>query len=270
VVVRPKIQIVGCFPTQIRKVAYDLVNATGMATNQEAYTTGVGGFDQKTFTFTNNFFQCYNVPMAKGRNIVTLHITDQAGRKYTLRKTYILDYSHATNPPVLTVYWPQNNTSIMGSEFTLHGKIDDVTTTIQAEIVNAKGLTQSRNSIVEQNGLVWVKDLPISESTNHLYVIATDAAGNTTCTNMNIIRSKVTVTMEPLAGDQLNKPRVNVHGTVTDPDVRVQVNGIDATVQTNGTCSADNVPVSPTGTAIFDVEIFALTQTNKSITQTNQ
>ena len=270
VVIRPKIQIVGCFPTQIRTVTYDLVNAQGKATNQVAYTAGVGGFDRKKFTFTNNFFQCYNVPMSKGRNVVTIHVTDEAGRKYILRKTYILDYSHATNPPVLTVYWPQNNTSIMGNKFTLHGKIDDVTTTVQAKIANAKGLTQSRDAIVEQNEQIWVKDLPISEGTNHLSVIATDAAGNITCTNINIIRSKVTVTMEPLAGNQLNKPRVNVHGTVTNPNVGVQVNGIDATVQTNGTWSADNVPVSPTGTAIFDVEVFALTQTNKSTTQTNQ
>ena len=61
--------------------------------------------------------------------------------------------------------------------------------------------------------------------------------------------------MQPLEPSQLNRPLVSVHGTVSDATCGVEVNGITATVHTNGTWEAQGVPVSPTGTALFKVSI---------------
>lgn len=257
VVTRPMIQIIGHFPTEISHVTFDLANAGGIQTNREAYVIGPSGFDQKTFSFTNYSFQCYDVLMTKGRNVITVHITDLSGIKYTLKRTYILDYTHATNPPVLALIWPQNGLAVMGDNFTLQAKVNDETAKVRATIKDAAGHSNTRDALVERGGLVWVGDLPLSTGTNYLSVVATDAAGNTTSTNINVFKSKVVVTLVPLSGDQFNKPRVKVHGTVSDPTCHVQVNGVDAVVQANGIWSATNVPVSPTGTAVFNIQTFS-------------
>jgi hypothetical protein len=259
VVTRPMIQIVGHFPTEISHVTFDLTNARGIQTNCAAYVIGPSGFDRKTLSFTNYSFQCYDVPMTKGCNVITVHVTDLSGVTYALKRTYILDYSHATNPPVLTLIWPQNGQAVAGDNFTLKAKVNDETASVRATIENDAGQSYPRDAIVERNGLVWVKNLPLSRGTNYLSVIATDAAGNSTSTNIDVFESKVVITLEPLPGDQLNKPRVKVHGTVSDPTCHVQVNGVDAVVQTNGIWFATNVPVSPTGTAEFNIQAFSNT-----------
>jgi hypothetical protein len=87
-------------------------------------------------------------------------------------------------------------------------------------------------------------------------LVATDAAGNSSTNRLNVSRSSVTVDMQPLEPAQLNKPFVNVHGTVSDATCGVKVNGVEATVHTNGTWEAQRVRVSPTGTAVFEMSVF--------------
>jgi len=86
-------------------------------------------------------------------------------------------------------------------------------------------------------------------------VVATDAAGNSSTNRFNVGRYPVTVTMQPLENDQLNKPLVKVHGTISDASCGVTVNGVEATVHTNGTWEAQKVQVSPSGTALFNISI---------------
>ncbi|MGD0207740.1 MAG: hypothetical protein ABSC89_09070 [Verrucomicrobiota bacterium] len=162
-----------------------------------------------------------------------------------------------TQPPQLTVIWPQAGTYISGNSFTFEGQVDDDTASVTATIVDASGDTNTVQGLVERSGAVWAQNLPLAAGTNTLMISATDAAGNTSTTNLTLYQSSVTVTVNPLAGDQLNRQFITVTGTVSDTTVQVYVNGVQATVNDDGTWEADNVLVSPAGMAKLDVEIFS-------------
>jgi hypothetical protein len=114
-----------------------------------------------------------------------------------------------------------------------------------------------RYAIVERNGLVWVKNVPLKPGLNTVTIVATDDAGNSSPNLLSVRRATVSVAMHPLEGDQLNKPLVNVHGTIIDATCGVAVNGITATVYANGSWDAQAVPASPTGTANFNISVFS-------------
>ncbi|MGD0207197.1 MAG: hypothetical protein ABSC89_06295 [Verrucomicrobiota bacterium] len=256
VVSQPMIQVQGFANEALSHVTFDVSNATGIFTNQTGYITSQY-YDANLLTFTTNYFQCYDVPLTNGLNTISVHTTDLAGNTTTTNVNFILDYSNATNPPVLTVVWPQDGTYISGSSFTFEGQVDDDTASVTATIVDASGDTNTVQGLVERSGAVWAQNLPLAAGTNILMISATDAAGNTSTTNLTLYQSSVIVTVNPLAGDQLNRQFVTVMGTVSDTTVQVYVNGVQATVNDDGTWEADSVPVSPAGMAKLDVEIFS-------------
>ncbi len=167
-----------------------------------------------------------------------------------------------TAPPVLTLIWPQDGTAISGDYFTLLAQVDDNTITVTAQIVDANGNTNTIQGLAERNGRVWAQNLPLTSRENTLTVVAIDAAGNISVTNLTVFRSEITVTLNPLSQGQLNQAFVNVSGTVSDPSCAVVVNGKTANVNSDGTWEADNVLVSPAGMATFDVETYAGQQAN--------
>jgi hypothetical protein len=254
---KPVIQLQGCANEFLSSLTYDVSNADGIWTNQTGYTTGQF-YDTNLTAFTINWFQCYNVALTtNGVNLITLHAADLAGNTTTTNIAVTFDASADTNPPVLTVLWPLDGAQISGSSFTLQAQVDDPMLTVSASIVDANNNTNTAQGLVEQSGLVWVQNLPLANGANMLTVTATDAAGNTTVTNLALFQSTIIVTMNPLAGDQLNQSSVSVSGTVSDSSYTVTVNGVTATVNSDGTWEADNVPASSSGTAIFDVEVYS-------------
>jgi alpha-tubulin suppressor-like RCC1 family protein len=260
VVSQPMIQLQGYANETLGSLSFDVSNATGIWTNQTGYITGQF-CDTNLLAITTNYFQCYDIVLTtNGVNLITLHATDLAGNTATTNVSVTLDYSGDATPPVLAVIWPQDGTLVSGSQFTFEGQVDDPTATIMASIVDAGGNTNTVQALVERSGLVWVQNLPLADGENTLTITATDAAGNTSVTNLTLVRSAVTVTLDPIPSDQLNQSSVSVSGTVSDASCTITVNGVSATVNTDGTWEADNVPVSPGGTAIFDVEVYSSEQ----------
>ena len=285
VVSQPMIQVIGYFPTEIKTITYDLANAAGPNKSQNdwhnnGYVTSqffdqakVDRMTQESFknrfkpwkpgskmeqpesAFTTNFFQCYDINLAKGKNRITIHVRDKNGKQYATRRFFTLDYTSDKTPPVLTLIWPTNNCKVAGDDFELQAKVDDDNATIKTTIKDTQGRIHEGYAIVERNGLVWVKNLPVIPGSNEVTVVATDAAGNSSTNRFNVGRSSVTVNMQPLENDQLNKPLVKVHGTISDTSCGVKVNGVEATVHTNGTWEAQKVRVSTSGTAIFNISI---------------
>jgi hypothetical protein len=212
--------------------------------------------EQFESVFTTNYFQIYDVNLAKGKNRITIHIKDENGKQYSISKYYTLDLASDKTPPVIKLIWPQDGTEISGNEFTLKAQVDDDNATIKTIVKNSQSEKHINNAIVERNGLVWVKNLPVESGRNEVKIIATDPAGNSSTNFFTVCKSRVTVTMQPLESSQLNKSLVNVKGKVSDPDCLVKVNKIEATVHPDGTWDAENVPVSSTGTANFKIEVF--------------
>ena len=118
VVSQSTIQLQGYANESLSSLSFDVSNATGIWTNQTGYVTRQF-YDPNLLAYTTNFFQCPDVALTDGLNIITLHATDLAGNATTTSFNFTLTASDNTNPPVLTVIWPQDGTQISGSTFTI-------------------------------------------------------------------------------------------------------------------------------------------------------
>ncbi|MGA9040204.1 MAG: hypothetical protein WB421_06690, partial [Terriglobales bacterium] len=251
-VIKPYLQLQGCASEQLSSLAYDISNATGLVTNQPGYVTGQF-FDTNQFDFTTNYFQAYDVPLTNGVNALTLRVSDRAGNLTTTNFNVTLDYSTATNPPVVNVIWPQDGMEIAGGSFTLRGTMSDETGTVMAQIVDGDGDTNSVTGTVERNGMFWAEDLPLGDGDNTVTLTATDAAGNVTTTNLTVYESDGALTIDSTpTGAALYQAVGTVYGTVGDAGWSVTVNGVGAEVDEDGNWEADNVPIAGQGTATFD------------------
>ena len=257
------IQLQGYANVPLGGLTYDLSNASGVVTNLTGYVTG-WFYDTNLQTFTGNSFQCYDVPLTNGWNTITLHATDMAGNTATTNVSLIMDYtsysngggsggngSNGTIMPVLSVAWPTDGISICGTNFTISGQVDDPTATITVIIVDANGYTNTVAGRVDRDGTVRVNNVPLAAGANMLTVTAKNAVGNSASTSLTLNQSSVLVTLNPPTGDLST-----VSGTVSDNTVQVYVNGVAATVNPDGTWTASGVPVSATGTVVYEVVVY--------------
>jgi hypothetical protein len=254
---KPMIQLQGFVSLPLSSLTYDVSNAAGVFTNQTGYVTDEF-WDTNFVAFTTNYFQCYDVALTNGLNTITLHAVDAAnGLETTTNISVTVDYSGDTTPPALAVLWPTNGTVISGTNFTVQAQMDDATAAVTATITDTNGDTNVVSGLVERSGTVWIENVPLAAGTNTLTITATDAAGNSTTTNLTLVQSGVLVTMDPVT--LTNQSSVSVTGAINDTNSTydIYVNGVQAYyTDDEGDWEADGVPVSPAGTARFDVEIY--------------
>ena len=191
----------------------------GVISDQHGYLIGEF-YEANLLTFTTNWFQCLDVALADGLNTITLRATDEIGNTTTTNVSFTLAEAGNTNPPTLSVIWPQDGTYVGGSQFTFEGQVNDPTITVTAQIVDAEGNTNTVPGLVEQNGLVWVQNLPLAAGANTLSITATDAADRQATSTLTVVQGSVTVTLDSLSSDQWNKPLLNATGTVSDSELR--------------------------------------------------
>ncbi len=248
---RPIIQIQGYSPERLANLDFDVVNASGALTNEPGFVVSQL-FDTNQFQSTTNWFQCFDIGLTNGTNLITIRATDLAGNVTVTNLIYTLDFSGDTNPPALALIWPLAGMHISGANFTARGTLDDETAQIIAQIVSANGTTNLVEGLVERNGQFWIEELPLSDGTNDLILTAMDIAGNFTTINLPLIRSAVELVINPIAEDQLNQSAVTLSGTVSDANSEVWVNGVQAAVDGSGNWTAIDVPSLGGGTATFD------------------
>ena len=247
----PMIQLTGYSVEPLAALTYDVTNTTGGVSGQRSFVTHQH-YDSAQGAFTTNFFQCYDVDLAPGENTITLRATDWAGNVAVVNYQYSFSTNGDNSAPVLTVTWPEDGQSVSGDTFTLRGTLDDANATVQCEVVNASGTTNTVEGLVERNGLAWVEHIPLSAGTNTLHLTATDPAGNVTATNLTVVQSAVVITIDSVPAAQLNQATVPVAGTINVSDHTVWVNGVKATLNGNN-WTVEGVPVNPGGTAVFSV-----------------
>ncbi len=240
------IQLQGLVDESLSKLTFDVSNALGAITNQQGCWQSVF-FDTNRFQFTTNTFQCCDIKLTNGVNTITLRAMDLAGNIVTTNLNYTLSYAGVTNAPTLSIIWPHPNTPIGDSNVTIQAQVDDATANVTATVNN-----NTVQGLVERSGLVWLQNVPLSGGTNVVTIIATNAAGNVNTTNLTVVQSPVTLTINPIDNNQLNQPLVTVTGTVS-PGQNVWVNGQQANVDDSGNWMV-NVPVSPTGTAELNAQ----------------
>ena len=258
---RPYLQLQGFANEQLGGIEYDITNLAGAFTNRMGFVTDQG-FDTNLFDFTTNWFQCYDVPLdTNGVNGITLRVSDRAGN--TTITNFSVTYSAPLDPPTIQLYWPQNGMKFSGEKFTLRGVLNDETASVVGQIVDASNNTNEVMGLVERGGTFWVENLPLASGANVLTLIATDAAGHASRTNITVLQSDLVLMIDSTpTGDSLYQPVGSVSGRVSDSSYTVWINGIAADIGStadgdgNYTWSADNVPIYGKGTATFDATAY--------------
>ena len=259
VVTQPYLQLQGYSPKQLENIKYDVFNQSGekIASNGDGFVTDQY-FDRQLFDYTTNYFQCYDVKLDTGLNVITLHLTDAAGNETTTNLNVTLDYSQATKPTIQLI-WPQDGMDICDHSFTLRGQTEDASSIISASIKDTNENTNNIMGEVERTGRLWVENIPLHDGTNRLALTVQNSAGLSSVTNINLVYSSFVLVIDSIKGD-LWVPPVTVTGHESDATYPVWVNGVKAVVSTNsdgtGKWVARNVPVTAGGVASFDVHAY--------------
>jgi len=270
IVTQPMIEIQGFCTDPLASLTFDLTNAAGLFTNQQAFVLSQH-YDTNAKGFTTNTFQAFDVPLTNGDNVVTFHATDMAGNITTSNFIYTLDYSGKTNPPAIQVYWPQNGDLVSGTEFTLRGSLDDFTASLTAQIVDSSGGTNTVQGLVERNGLFWVENVPLLAGTNYVTLTAMDAVSNISTTNLTINCVSGGLTIEDFSYELGESPPIVipfVSGTVVLANYTIWVNGVQASQDGQGNWDAYSVPVGPGGTAVVEARAIPNSDNNGNGTGT--
>lgn len=253
------IQFQGFANEPLDTLTYDVTNAAGAFTNQQAYVTGAF-YDPNLLADTTNYFQSGNVYLASGANVLTLHATDWAGNRTNV--SFSVNFTPSSSPPVVSLVWPQAGTPILGNNVTLQAHVSDITASMTATINGT-----SRQASVAADGSVWAQNLPLAVGNNTVTLTASSALGGLVSTNfsINVVSNSVGL---GVAMDWVvpNQGSIQVHGLLNcDPSTNcVFVNGVRATpwyyaTGTGGaywTWYADSVPVDPIGMADVHVEVY--------------
>jgi hypothetical protein len=247
---KPMIQLQGYSPEPLTSLTFTVTNSQGTNSPGEGFVTDQY-FDTNLFELTTNWFECLDIGLTQGTNYVSLRATDRAGNVTITNLIYIFDTNGDTTPPAITLFWPQDGTQISGTNFTLRGLLDDETASLTAQIVSTNGTTNTVNGLVERDGKFWVENLPLVGGTNLITITATDAAGNTSVTNISVFPSPVALTIDPPSPDQLWNQTLTVTGTIDSSDYTVWANGAEASLNGDGTWTATNVYLPPGGTAVI-------------------
>ncbi len=248
-ITQPFIQVQGYSLENLASMSYDLSNSAAVQTGQPAYVT-TRQFDTNFLEYTTNGFGCFSVPMAVGTNIVTLHATDMAGNTNSTNLQYDYEPSSNTNPPVITVSWPQNNSLLSGTNLLVRGSVSDPFANVVAQIVGG-GQTYNVTGLVEQDGTMWIENIPLASGTNYLTISAANTAGYGASTNLTVFQSAVSLSITGVSLNDPVAPTATVSGTLSGSSDTVWVNGVEATNNGNGPWTALNVPVGDSGTAVI-------------------
>lgn len=260
VISQPIIQIKGVSTCELGGINYDVLDQAGQRTTSDeiGFVTD-SFFDEKLFEYTTNWFECLDVELSPGTNTVVVRCLDDAGNVTTTNLVYVFTTAGDLQPPIfISLIWPTPGMIVSGSTFTIRGRIDDVTAQLTGEIAS-DGRTNHFSGFPERNGVFWYEDVPLMLGENRVTLMAKDAAGNSVKTNFVVLGSAgPELSMDPIAEDDLMKlweGRITVKGKVTPSGYQVFVNDVRAIVNSDGTWTAENVPVrSPNGgTATFDM-----------------
>jgi hypothetical protein len=269
-VMQPIIEVQGFSPEPLASLSFDLSNAAGLFTNQQALVLSQH-YDSNTSGFTTNSFQAFDVPLTNGANLLTFYATDPAGNVTVTNFTYTLDYSAKTNPPAIQIYWPQNGDQVSGTEFTLRGSLNDFTASLTAEIVDSSGDTNVIQGLVERNGLFWVENVPLLAGANYVTLTAMDAVSNIATTNLTINCVNPGLTIDDFSGGLGGTQRdlvSSVSGGISLSGYTLWVNGVQATQDGQGNWAASSVPLGPGGTAVVEARAIPNSDNNGNGTGT--
>jgi hypothetical protein len=225
---QPVVQFQGYCNKPLGSIHYDLLNENGIKTisNEDGYAN-----DQYNFI-------CYDVQLSPGTNTFVVRCADEAGNLTTTNFVVVFTTAGATNPPVINLQWPQDGWSISGSQFNLIGRCDDFTANVTAFVNNDEG----KSTMLEGVGYFRVDRIPLAEAKSYITVVVTDAAQNSSLTNLTVTKSHVIFTVDPPKNISVTSMSVTVSGFCSRTNGTVEVNGVKAKMNPDGHWVANDVP----------------------------
>jgi len=220
----PRMVLRGSCSGDLQGISFDLSNAVEIVTNRIAWKTGED-IEPVHFDVTTSYFECDSIRVTNGINTFTIHASNLAGNTTTTNFSFLVDFSSRTNPPVMQLEWPQDGDFIGISSIAMSGQLDDPSTTVIATVVT-NGVTNIVVGLTGSDIGFWVHDVPLVAGTNQITLNAVDYFGNTSTTNLTLIRSPVDVQVYSFDG-------TTVIGGISDTNYTVRVNGIQATMDGN-------------------------------------
>jgi hypothetical protein len=246
------VQVQGYTPEPLRSIYFDVSNSLGVLPHQRGFVKAQY-YDTNCYAFTTNYFQCFDVLLAEGSNLVRLYATNLAGNWSVTNLVLGLDRASQTNQPVVQLLWPQDLMQLGGESFTMEGLVDDPSASVGVSVLDTNGAPTQIYGFVERYGRFWVENVPLNPGTNTVSLWVADAWSNTVTMDLTLIRSGVGLTLSPITSAQVYGPPITVSGTISAPGYAVWVNGQPANCAGNGAWSAPNVPVGTGTTAEFHV-----------------
>ena len=233
----PLLQLTGYSMEALSGLTYSISNSAGTTTGQQAEIIGQL-YSTNTSEFTTNFFQCYDVPLTTGLNAITLQAVDLAGNMTTLTTNVVC--LPTSNPPAVTLTWPQDGMQISGGSVTIQGQVSDPTATVSVAVVDGSGNTNYYSGLAGRDGIFWVENVALNTPTNRLALTLSNAAGGTT-TNFTLLQSSIGLSVNPVQpGD------TTVNGAIGAGGYTIWVNGALAS-QNGGAWTAQIAPVGVRG-----------------------
>ena len=249
---QPVIQLQGFLTTPLDgAIKYELLNQDGAVARRGEGLVKDQYYDRARGDVTTNYFWCYDVKLSPGTNTFVLHAKDRAGYSVTTNCVFVFTTVGKTNPPVFKLEWPLDGTIVSGTKFDLHGACDDPTANVTALICDDQGNAKKLDGFVERNGCLWVEHVPLAAGISYITIVTSDAAQNSSLTNITLGKSQYILSIDRFADPkQLWQPQIRVTGYYSRTNHSLLVNGVRATMQSDGHWVAENVPVnSPNGGA---------------------
>lgn len=251
-VVQPTIQITAQSNEDLSSAEFSIQNELGVKAFEEAVIND-RAFDPSQRRVGKTTFQCFDIGLAGGVNVIRFRLTDRAGNVGTTEARYVLDLANDHVAPQFIVHWPREAEEVYSKTFRIRGRVDDPTAKIEARSEDGK----SWNAIVERNGLFWIPGIPLDQSESTFFLVATDVAGNTTQQALLVTKSDIEITVDEPPDTEKRKKRLFITGATSNPNYPIWVNGVRATVIGNK-WSAKDVPINSESGSLIIQPIAAL------------
>jgi RHS repeat-associated protein len=225
------------------------VTDTGGTTPSGVANVKVNGV---TATLTGENWTLANVALVVGANTITVTSADNTGNLATQTVTVTRELPPDTNPPVITINSPQNQSSTYEGQITVTGTAVDLG-------INASGVqhvfVNGIEAALQANGN-WSASVSLNIGNNPITVTATDAA---TPTNQGTAQIQVTRLENPSPTLTITSPSNNL--TTTSETISVS-----GTAAANGSTTNLIAQITVNGqNAIFDVNTNTWTLSNVAI-----
>jgi hypothetical protein len=200
--------------------------------------------DQTTTTITVNGIEATrtqgawhaDVPLAEGRQTLTVVAVDAAGNQKTITRDVFLDFT----APTIAITSPADGSYTVATAVTVSGTVNDT----HLSTVTVNGVTATVTG-----GQFEAANVPVGGAANNtIDATAVDAAGhqNHAQITLHVPQTQFTLNITtPADGVAVRGPNIEVRGTVSSEAgvLSVFVNGKEAALAGNGTWSVTDVPV---------------------------